>query len=115
MKVRAFPAGEGRPPDIIEETNPPHEREGDKFPKVRAFPAGEDPIGSLGVVIPALAPTYFCPEGSPGAHARVLQHGTIVTILRIGDATKARGDRAAMVLTPDGDVGWVWLAQLSPA
>lgn len=65
-----------------------------------------------------IAPTYFTPEGVPRGIARVIKPGKLVTILRTSDAEKALGDRAAMVLGPDGDVGWVWLAHLrmvSPA
>lgn len=58
------------------------------------------------------APTYFTPEGAPGASARVIKPGKLVTILRSSESSKALGDRAVMVLGPDGDVGWVWLAQL---
>ena len=59
-----------------------------------------------------IAPTYFTPEGVPGAAARVIKPGNLVTILRFSSSQKALGDRAVMVLGPDGDVGWVWLAQL---
>lgn len=112
MKVRSSRAGEDQPPNIPGEHNHSHEREGDKYQKVRASPAGEDRRGMLAVVEAGYAPTYFTPEGAPGAVSKVIKPGKLVTILRSSESQKALGDRAVMVLGPDGDVGWVWLAQL---
>lgn len=110
-KVRGSGAGEGRRKDATEQGNHPHEREGDKSTNSSAFRAGEDPRGALATVSSL---TYFTPDGSHlPSRARLLQPGSTVVLLRLSQSTKACGDRGAMVLGPDGVVGWVWLSHLN--
>ena len=113
MKVRAFRAGEDQPPNIPGEQIHPHEREGDKYQNPSASPAGEDLRGRLAVVKATPTPTYVCPAPGLWFKARMIQPGTVVTILERGDIQKARGAEPIKVATGDGSVGWVWLDHLS--